>query len=153
MQNFLATYLALGLTAILTVTGLRWFHARRSALPDPVDARITHALRKAGDRLEQETQTPEHLYQAVVDYAFGSGDRGKTLVGRDPLGRMFELRIVASSRSVVVADGNRRPSALRRGPRGSTGGCRALRMMKRINKSGTFPQARDTVPIVAVPSA
>ena len=50
-----------------------------------------HTLRKAGDHLEQETQTPERLYQAVVDYAFGSGDRGKTLVGHDPSGRMFDF--------------------------------------------------------------
>ncbi len=75
------------------VSELRDFVPPRPALPDPVDARITHTLRKAGDRLEQETQTPERLYQAVVDYAFGSGDRGKTLVGHDPSGRMFELRM------------------------------------------------------------
>jgi tetratricopeptide (TPR) repeat protein len=75
------------------VSELRDFVPPRPALADPVDARITHTLRKAGDRLEQETQTPERLYQAVVDYAFGSGDRGKTLVGHDPSGRMFELRM------------------------------------------------------------
>jgi len=75
------------------VSELRDFVPPRPALPDPVVARITHTLRKTGDRLEQETQTSERLYQAVVDYAFGSGDRGKTLVGHDPSGGMFELRM------------------------------------------------------------
>ena len=65
----------------------------RTPIADPVDARITHKFSKARDHFEQETQTPEHLYQAVVDYAFGSGDRGKTLVGHDSSGRMFELRM------------------------------------------------------------
>ena len=78
------------------VSELRDFVPPRPALPDPVDARITHTLRKAGDRLEQETQTPERLYQAVVDYAFGSGDRSKTLVGHDPFhsgsSRAFHFR-------------------------------------------------------------
>ena len=35
------------------VSELRDFVPPRPALPDPVDARITHTLRKAGDRLEQ----------------------------------------------------------------------------------------------------
>jgi len=67
--------------------------APRPASPDPVDSRVTHTIRKFGDRLEQETQTPERFYRAVVDYAFGSGDRGRTLVGHDSSGRMFELRM------------------------------------------------------------
>ncbi len=33
------------------------------------------------------------VWDAVVQYAFGSGDRGLTLVGRDPAGRAYELRL------------------------------------------------------------
>ena len=33
------------------------------------------------------------MFEAVVQYAFGSGDRGLTLVGRDPAGRAYELRL------------------------------------------------------------
>ena len=31
-----------------------------------------------------ETRSDGHVYQTIVDYAFGSGDRGLTLVGHDP---------------------------------------------------------------------
>jgi tetratricopeptide (TPR) repeat protein len=65
----------------------------RSSLPDPNDAKVSHTLRKVGDRQEQETRTPEGVFSAVVDYAFGSGDRGKTLVAHDASGHMFELRL------------------------------------------------------------
>jgi len=65
----------------------------RPSFPDPVDAKVSHTLRKVGDHLEQETHTPERVFKAVVDYAFGSGDRGKTLVGHDASGLMVELRL------------------------------------------------------------
>lgn len=65
----------------------------RSSFPDPAEAKVTHALRQTDGRLEQETHTPDRVFKAVVDYAFGSGDRGKTLVGHDKSGRMFELRL------------------------------------------------------------
>lgn len=61
--------------------------------PDPKDSKIQHTLRRVGNRMEQETRTPSKVYQAVVDYAFGSGDRGKTLVGHDKNQRFFELRV------------------------------------------------------------
>ena len=75
------------------VSRLQDFVPPPATLPDPVDARVRHTIRKNGDRLELQTQTPERLYEAVVDYAFGSGDRGKTLVGHDSSGHMFELRM------------------------------------------------------------
>jgi tetratricopeptide (TPR) repeat protein len=65
----------------------------QTPFPDPNDARITHTLSHNREHYEQKTRTPEHLYQAVIDYAFGSGDRGKTLVGHDSSGHMFELRL------------------------------------------------------------
>ena len=61
--------------------------------PDPANPKVVHKLRRAGDHLEQETQTAEHTYKAVVDYVFGSGDRGRTLVGHDNNGNDFELRL------------------------------------------------------------
>lgn len=67
----------------------------RAPFPDPARPEVLHTLRKVGDRIEQETHTrsPDRLFQAVVDYAFGSGDRGKTLVGHAASGTMFELRL------------------------------------------------------------
>ena len=62
------------------------------SLPDPGRVTVAHTLRKAGDRLEQVTQTPEKVFQAVADYAFGSGDRGLTLVGHEASGQKLELR-------------------------------------------------------------
>ena len=56
-------------------------------------SQVTHTLRKIDGRLEQETRTSDRVFKAVVDYAFGSGDRGKTLVGHDDSGRMYELRL------------------------------------------------------------
>ena len=35
----------------------------------------------------------DQVYSAVVEYAFGSGDRGLTLVGRGKKGQAFELRL------------------------------------------------------------
>jgi tetratricopeptide (TPR) repeat protein len=65
----------------------------RTSVTDPIDSRVTHTLKKGREQIEQKTRTAEHLYQAVIDYAFGSGDRGKTLLGHDPSRRMFELRL------------------------------------------------------------
>ena len=65
----------------------------RPSFPDPAEPEVTHTLRKAGDRLVHETHTPGRIFKAVVDYAFGSGDRGKTLVGREASGPAFELRL------------------------------------------------------------
>ena len=65
----------------------------RPSFPDPAEPKVTHTLRKIDGRLEQETRTSDRVFKAVVDYAFGSGDRGKTLVGHDDSGHMFELRL------------------------------------------------------------
>jgi len=65
----------------------------QASFPDPANSQVTHNFRRVGDHLEQETHTERHTYQAVLDYAFGSGDRGKTMVGHDKEGRNFELRL------------------------------------------------------------
>ena len=77
----------------LRVSQIRDLALPRPSFPDPADAKVTHTLRQTEGRLEQETHTPDRVFKAVVDYAFGSGDRGKTLVGHDESGRMFELRL------------------------------------------------------------
>ena len=64
-----------------------------ASLPDPADSKVTHTFRRVGDHFEQDTRTTLHVYNAVLDYAFGSGDRGKTMVGHDSTGRNFELRL------------------------------------------------------------
>ncbi len=59
--------------------------------PPPV---VSHALARTADgRVEQTTKVGGELFHAIVDYAFGSGDRGLTLVGRDDGGQARELRI------------------------------------------------------------
>jgi tetratricopeptide (TPR) repeat protein len=64
------------------------------SFPDPAQPKVTHTLeRLEGDRLEQETHATGRVLRAVVQYAFGSGDRGLTLVGRDDHGQSRELRL------------------------------------------------------------
>jgi len=65
----------------------------QASFSDPANSQVTHHFRRVGDHLQQETHTEGHIYQAVLDYAFGSGDRGKTMVGHDSEGRNFELRL------------------------------------------------------------
>ena len=61
---------------------------------DPAQPKVTHSIRRsAGQGLEQETRSGNQVYSAVVEYAFGSGDRGLTLVGRGETGQAFELRL------------------------------------------------------------
>jgi tetratricopeptide (TPR) repeat protein len=61
---------------------------------DPAQAEVKHTIRRSGSlRLEQETHAGNQVYSAVVEYAFGSGDRGLTLVGRGEKGQAFELRL------------------------------------------------------------
>ena len=66
----------------------------QSPLPDPAQAKVSHRLKHVDpDMIEQETEVKEQIYSAVVEYAFGSGDRGLTLVGRGKKGQAFELRL------------------------------------------------------------
>ena len=55
---------------------------------DPAQPKVAHNLKRLdGERLQQETRAGGLVFRAMVDYAFGSGDRGLTLVGRDDHGR------------------------------------------------------------------
>jgi tetratricopeptide (TPR) repeat protein len=66
----------------------------RPSFPDPGEAKVTHTLKRVDpDVIEQKTEVMDQVYSAVVEYAFGSGDRGLTLVGRGEKGQAFELRL------------------------------------------------------------
>ena len=77
--------------------------SRRNQLPavpfpqqpitDSGHPRVSHAFEKSGDGLEVRTRIEGQVYRTIVDYAFGSGDRGMTLVGHDPDGRSLEYRL------------------------------------------------------------
>jgi hypothetical protein len=61
---------------------------------DPVRPSVKHTLMTTDSgHLQQETQVDGQVLRAVVEYAFGSGDRGLTLVGRDEAGQARELRL------------------------------------------------------------
>jgi tetratricopeptide (TPR) repeat protein len=64
------------------------------AFPDPVEGAVTHTLaRTNGGGLRQETRARGQVFHAVVDYAFGSGDHGLTLIGHDEKSQPRELRL------------------------------------------------------------
>jgi tetratricopeptide (TPR) repeat protein len=62
-------------------------------IADPGNDRFSHTFHKRGDGLEVETHGDGQIYQTIVDYAFGSGELGLTLVGHDPEGRSLEYRL------------------------------------------------------------
>jgi tetratricopeptide (TPR) repeat protein len=64
------------------------------SLLDPNEPKVTHTLRRIDHgQVEQETRIEGQSIRAVIQYAFGSGDRGLTLIGRDPEGQARELRL------------------------------------------------------------
>ncbi len=62
-------------------------------VPDPDDRAVTHAFDRGAGRPTVQTRVGDRVFQTVVDYAFGSGDRGLTLVGHDDGGRPYEYRL------------------------------------------------------------
>jgi tetratricopeptide (TPR) repeat protein len=65
-----------------------------ASLPDPNEPSVTHALRRTDHgQIEQETQVEGQSIHAIIQYAFGSGDRGLTLIGLDQEGQPRELRL------------------------------------------------------------
>jgi hypothetical protein len=52
-------------------------------LPDPGYPKVTHTLRRDGEKVVVETRAPEGVYRALVEYAFGTTDRYVTMVSRD----------------------------------------------------------------------
>jgi hypothetical protein len=63
-------------------------------VPDSGDPNVTHRVAMEKDLLVVETRVADgDVRRAIVDYAFGSGRRGVTLVGRDSSGAHRELRV------------------------------------------------------------
>jgi hypothetical protein len=60
---------------------------------DPSHSRVSHTFEKTADGLKVRTRTEGPVFEVVVDYAFGSGDRGLTPVGHDADGRSLECRL------------------------------------------------------------
>ena len=62
-------------------------------LPDPANPAVVHTFRRDGPAIRVETRLGDRSYRALLAYAFGSGDRGLTPVGRDESGHWCELRL------------------------------------------------------------
>ena len=60
---------------------------------DPGNPRVVHAYQRVQEHLEAETRISDRVVRTIVDYAFGSGDRGLTLVGHDEKNHFFESRL------------------------------------------------------------
>ncbi|HZW29391.1 MAG TPA: tetratricopeptide repeat protein [Isosphaeraceae bacterium] len=55
-------------------------------LPDPDDPKVTHKILERDGALREQTLIGGDVYEAVVDYAFGTSDRYVTMVSRDAHG-------------------------------------------------------------------
>ena len=65
----------------------------KQPLVEPLSPKISHTVEREDDgRIRYTTRLDGKVYSALVEYAFGSGDRGMTLVGRDDHGITRELR-------------------------------------------------------------
>jgi predicted CXXCH cytochrome family protein len=62
-------------------------------LPDPDDPEVTHTFRKRDGTLREETRVGRELFDAVIDYAFGTADRYLTTVSRDSRGGYHIARL------------------------------------------------------------
>jgi tetratricopeptide (TPR) repeat protein len=62
-------------------------------IPDPTNPRVLHSFQKSADGVEVQTRSDGQVYRTMVEYAFGSGDRGLTPVGHDENGRALECRL------------------------------------------------------------
>ena len=62
-------------------------------IPEPTNPRVFHSLQRVEDGVETQARIDGRVYRAIVDYAFGSGDRGLTLVGHNENGRALECRL------------------------------------------------------------
>jgi tetratricopeptide (TPR) repeat protein len=60
---------------------------------DPADPEVIHTIAREGRDVTFRTHTQKGDLRAVVEYAFGSGDRAITLVGRDSNRSWCELRL------------------------------------------------------------
>ncbi len=61
--------------------------------PDPGDSQVTHEYLRKNGSLVENTRVKDQVFETIVDYAFGSGDRGLTLVGHDANKKFYEMRM------------------------------------------------------------
>jgi tetratricopeptide (TPR) repeat protein len=62
-------------------------------VPDPTNPNVRHEFRKSDRQIKVLTQVENKILKTVFDYAFGSGDRGLTLVGHDSENRHYQSRL------------------------------------------------------------
>jgi tetratricopeptide (TPR) repeat protein len=62
-------------------------------LPDPEDQEVTHTFVRREGVLHEETRAGREVFDAVIDYAFGTSDRYLTTVSRDPSGGYHIVRL------------------------------------------------------------
>lgn len=77
-------------------------------VPDPAAHEVIHTLTPEDGRVLYQTEDQGKTARALVEYVFGSGHRGRTLVGRDESGQARELRLsqYADSHSWEVTTGH-----------------------------------------------
>ena len=63
------------------------------ALGDPDDPEVTHAFERREGALHEETRVGRKVFDAVVEYAFGTADRYLTMVSRDASGAYHISRL------------------------------------------------------------
>ncbi len=63
------------------------------SIPDPENPAVIHRFTRRDGKVHVETEVDRKVYEAVVDYAFGSPDRYTSLVGHDEHGRSYVLRL------------------------------------------------------------
>jgi predicted CXXCH cytochrome family protein len=62
-------------------------------LPDPDDPEVTHTFQKRDGMVREETRVGHEVFDAVIDYAFGTADRYLTTVSRDASGGYHVSRL------------------------------------------------------------
>ena len=65
----------------------------KSPIPDPGNAQVTHEFLSKDGLIVEKTKVKNQVFETVVEYAFGSGDRGLTLVGRNADHKYLEMRM------------------------------------------------------------
>jgi hypothetical protein len=72
---------------------LRQLTLPEPALPDPGNPNVLHTYRHDEHATRVETVVEDQTWRAIVEYVFGSGRHGFTMVGRDDSGQPRVLRI------------------------------------------------------------
>jgi tetratricopeptide (TPR) repeat protein len=60
---------------------------------DPINKSVTHEFSKSQGPPRVKTTVDGRVFETIIDYAFGSGDRGLTLVGHDRGNKSYECRM------------------------------------------------------------